>query len=112
MRSKHGVPPTFSTCICQDHSRLAGPQIGPGMGQQTSVVLGVLNSDHCLFHPIILFPFEVRTVNLSSSPGFLDGYEILEIGEDGQVIVAPESALSALQQISLRIASYVFWDRR
>ena len=30
------------------------------------------------------------------SLGFLDGYEVLEIGQDGQIIVAPESGLSVL----------------
>lgn len=31
--------------------------------------------------------------------GFIDGYEVLEIGEDGQIIVAPESTLSALTEV-------------
>eukprot|EP00435_Cladocopium_sp_Y103_P059835 s1089_g21.t1 len=46
-------------------------------------VSGALSSTKFTFDPVL-------------SMGFLDGYEILEIGEDGQVIVALESALSAV----------------
>ena len=41
--------------------------------------------------------------------GFIDGYEVLEIGEDGQIIVAPESALSALTEVLESLQNSRLW---